>query len=279
MTYFNKKGDEGFDSKTAMLIFGVAALIILIGVIYVASDRGGPVFSDWLCRASVYLSDQTLGFTEKTGLGNIFLCKTKEILIEDNREEKVLQEVADRMRTCWWMWGEGNWDPSPNVFKWDQNKCFTCHRLETTSGTPDITIEELTNYLQDNEISRTNTDYWNYLRGDNGNAIIFDFPSAEDKNEALFRDGKFYDVTYINTVETSFLGAVAKGAVTGATIGAVGCAITGAGAIICGTAGAFIGGTVIGMSELVKDYFQKDVDGIMLSEAGVTKNICDAVIE
>jgi len=280
MAYFNRKGEEGFHWDTAKWVFGIAVLILLIGIIYVTSDRGGPVFSDWLCMASVYLSDQTKGATEKIPfLGDIFLCETKHVVIEENKEEKVLQEIADKMRTCWWMWGDGDWDPSPNVFKWDQNKCFTCHRLETTDGIPDISLEGLTNYLQDNEISRTEMTYWNYLRGDKGNAIMFNFPSVQSNNGALFKEGEFYDVTYVNNVKTSLIGTFIEGAVSGAAIGGIGCAVTGPGALICGAGGFIVGGTVVTGVEMLTRYFQSDVDGIMLSEAGVTKDICDVVIE
>jgi hypothetical protein len=266
--------------KTAVLIYTVAVLFVLLLVFTTVASRGSPVFSDYLCKFTVSLSDQTGGFSEKIPFApNVILCETKHVLIKDDDKEEILETVAKKMQSCWWMWGRGELEPSPNLLKWDQNKCFTCHSLEMPEeGTPDISLQDVIAYLQDNEVSKGNERYWNYFRGGEGNTIIFNFPSATNADIPIFKDGEFYDVTYVNDVKTSLLGVFLEGAVVGATAGAVVCSPAVIGAVVCAAKGFVLGGVVTSGTKLVKDYFQDDVDGIMLSERGATNDKCSVEI-
>lgn len=281
---FNKRGEEVGRSRTIELLLGLAVLIVLVGVIVVFVEKE-DVFTRRICQMSVYLSDQTVGVFHKLGIGGIY-CNTYYKEFEDLKKNEFLEKLAENMRQCWWMWGEGKLDPSgPNLVKWSDYQCFNCYVIEPLRDVPEITLEELENHLQREYIPDSDTIYWNYFKGFNNNKIIFNFPSLGDpedpsfKEKPLFRN-ELYSITFVENTEPSVITRVLTGTTLGATYGAVGCAFVGGplAALACGIKGGILGGIILGVETTVENYLKDDSDGIMISEFNKDKNVCSGEI-
>ena len=256
----NKRGDLG-ENSVAYLIIGVATLFVLGSIFYVVFVEREDVFTTNICRASVYLSDQTAGIFSKFGFKTI-LCKTYHKELDEKKDEEFIQKVAESMEKCWWMWGEGNWDPNgDNLLKWNENKCFVCYKLETPSEIPEITLNELTDYLENPDNRESGISYWNYFVSDK-NKVIFNFPNFANENEPLFKKNEFYAVAYLDDVRENWIANIVKGATLGGATGAIGCSIPFGppGGVVCGTVGVVVGGTVMTFSEIIKNYFYPKSD-------------------
>ncbi len=270
---FNKRGQEVGRSAVLGLILALAILVVLVGVLYVVFVEREDVFTRKICQISVYFSDQTVGIFHKLGIGGVF-CKTYYKEFKDVKKDKFIEDIAEKMRQCWWMWGEGKYDPAgDNLVKWSDYQCFNCYIIEPLGDVPEITSEELENYLQREYIPDSDTTYWNYFKGFNDNGIIFNVPSLYDFEKPLFEKGRLYSVTFVEDTKPSVITRVIEGGV----VGVAACLITGPGALLCGAA-ALAGGTSLGLGTLIANYFEKDADGIMISEFDERKNVCSGEI-
>jgi hypothetical protein len=282
MVFFNRKGQTFMSARTVGLLFAIIVLMLLFSSLLIFRERGESPIVDWVCRASVYLSHQTSGAFEKIPfVPSTLLCKTKYKNLVEKDKNRFMEKVAKDMRQCWKIWGEGEWEPSPNWLTWDQNKCFTCTKMEASGTVPDVTMNDFLGYLQTTNIEDDSDTYWNYFRGVRGNSILFNFPNAGTAlNTPLFKKGGFYGITYVNDVKVSFVGRVLGGATTGAVVLGVTCSPAGPlGIVICGTKGFIVGGVATGVGEGIKRLFTSDVDGIMLGEFNAVENKCDVGLE
>lgn len=271
---FNKRGVAR--ESVINLLIGLAVLVVLVGVLYVVFAEREDVFTRKICQISVYFSDQTIGIFHKLGIGGVY-CKTYYKEFEKLKKDEFLEKIAENMRQCWWMWGEGKRDPvGDNLVKWSDYQCFNCYVVEPLGDVPEITLEELENYLQKEYIPDSDTIYWNYFKGFNNNGIIFNFPSLRNSGEPLFKKDKFYTVTFVEDTRPSVIARFLEGGAVGATTGAVGCAIIGGplGSIACGTLGGIAGSTSLVFSTIIVNYFEDDADAIMVSEFDKAKNVC-----
>ena len=260
-------------SSTVWLIVGLTTLVVLGSISYVIFVEREDVFTRKICQISVYFSDQTLGIFEKIGLGGIY-CKTYWKEFEDLKKDKFLGSIAENMRQCWWMWGEGKLDPSgKNLVKWSDNQCFNCYIVEPLGDVPEITLQDLEDYLITKSIADTDTSYWNYFKGFNNNGIIFNFPSIQTPGEPLFENEKLYSITFVEDTEPSVITRIVEGGIAGVAT----CLITGPAFLICSKA-VIIGGTAFGAGTWIINEFEEDADGIMISEFDENKKVCSGEI-
>ena len=132
--FFNKKGEGAsyMGSKTTDIILALAGLIV-IGVVIIAIFNGGDFFNEVICKVSVYFADQSKGLFPA-------ICYTGDKIIEQENKVKVMLEVAESMRKCWSMWGEGDLNAEgKNLWYNEKFKCFKCDRLKFTSVEETIT--------------------------------------------------------------------------------------------------------------------------------------------
>ncbi|MBS3151419.1 hypothetical protein J4443_03520 [Candidatus Woesearchaeota archaeon] len=269
---FNKSGQETGRNAVLVLVLSLAILTVMAGVLYVVFVEREDVFTRKICQISVYFSDQTLGIFQKLGVGGVF-CNTYYKEFENLDEDEFLEKIAENMRQCFWMWGEGKRDPAgKNLIKWSDNQCFNCYVIEPLGDVPEIIARDLEDYLQREYIGSTDTTYWNYFKGFNNNRIIFNFPISSI-SDPLFRERKLYAVTFVENTEPSVIARTIEGSV--AVIGV--CLITGPGALLCGSA-ALLGGTALGTGTWLMDYFAENPDGIMISEFDENENVCSGEI-
>lgn len=288
--FSSKKGDITADNLVTILLILVGAIVIL-SVIFVFFTEEDDAYSRWICKASVYISDQTGGMGQRLPLiPSGIICKTVYKQIGGKDQTELMEKMAGEMRKCWNMWGEGDWEPSPNWFKWNQRKCFVCYKFDVGEKVPSVSLNEFIDYLQGTENKKLKDTYWNYFRGIGEKAIFFNFPSVGndlDKNIFENKEG-FYAVVYVNDVTTSWGGAIlegmAVGSVIGVKVGVGACTLTGPlGMIACGAIGGGIGGTLggigAGIYKVVDEALVGPKQGIMLSEFEAIEDKCNVRIE
>ena len=294
--FFNKKGAEIVASNLVTILLILIGGMVILGVMFTIFGEKDDLFSRWICKASVYISDQTGGVGDKIPLvPSTILCKTFHKEVKEEEEKDFMREMARGMQRCWDMWGEGDWDPSPNWLKWDEKKCFNCYVMETGDDVPQITLKEFIDYLQSTEEKKVDDTYWNYFRGLSGNKVVFNFPEVDDfRYGSIFKKNSFYAITYVEDVDSAWWGTVligvGAGFVEGASVGAIAagtiCTPLGVGALVCGVGGGVVGGVaggfVAGTYEVLEAAFAEPRDGIMISAYNDWNNVkkkCSTEIE
>lgn len=272
---FNKKGTSVGRDSVVNLILALAVLVVLVGLFYVVFVEKEDVFTRKICQISVYLSDQTVGIFQKLGIGGVY-CKTYYKEFEDMKKDEFLNKIAENMRQCWWMWGEGERDPAgENLVKWSDYQCFNCYVIEPLGDVPEITIEDLESYLIDEYIGDSDTNYWNYFKGFNNNGIIFNFPSIRNSGGSLFENGKLYSVTFVENTQPNVLSRMMF-----VSVGTTSCLVPGIGTLVCGI--SLVAIPVVGIETALENflvgYFSGDEDGIMISEFDDNKKVCSGEI-
>lgn len=275
--FFNKKGEGAsyMGSKTTDIILALAGLVV-IGIVIVAVFKT-DVLADVTCKGSVYFADQSKGLFPA-------ICYTGDKVIEEENKVKVMLEVAESMRKCWSMWGEGNLNAEgKNLWYNDEFKCFKCTRLKFTSMEGTITYEEFVSFLQDsnNKVRGSKDTYWNYFNGN----VIFNLPDDYLKKN-MIRNNEGYGVTFVEDVkENNWAQYVLKGGVGGAALGTSICIVTPGFVFtpLCALGGAVAGITYEASEELINKinswlYELPDSDAIMISRYG-DAGICSGYID
>ena len=182
------------------------------------------------------------------------LCRTVDTKVSGTRE-KVLRHIADKMATCWWMFGEGrheeileslNAEGLIGVLSLDNagpNQCFNCYTVLVgdIDGGP-IGTEEIHEFLIKNKYPKANTNYIDYIQSFGGPGRI-----------VLIAPRIFPDQAYtISMMPKKSSGSGIWGSITGA----FGVAWTGGIAFFgFGIPGVIVGGLVaFDIIEEVQDY-------------------------
>lgn len=151
------------ESRTVIILLAVISVIVISGVLFTVFSRGESVFGNWVCRVSVYFSDQ--GNKVSSLFPDTILCKTKYQEVNEKNKERIMEEIARKMQMCWWMWGEGEWDPvGTNLVRFQQWKCFKCYVLDLPNEVEGgITKKEFETYLVDQKPKNSEITFWNYF--------------------------------------------------------------------------------------------------------------------
>ena len=100
----SKKGEAAGKplAESGDLLLGVISVIVIVGVLILLFS--GDSIEELVCKISVYMADQT---------HDVFpiICRTFDEVIDEDQTSRVKFEIADHMRKCWSMWGEGKLNP------------------------------------------------------------------------------------------------------------------------------------------------------------------------
>ena len=241
-----KKGVEALLDPIKEIILAVVVLGALVGVVLMVILPSGIIASEWTCKTSVALSS----ITTKLGFDTI-MCYTEDVKSDAKENKEALNDIAEYMRKCWNMWGEGSLNPSgKNIFYGAQEKCFTCYKISFSELEEGVSLNDINKYLQEkrdyNKIVGKETSYWNYFKKSNSantvNVILKG--KSKDENSNIIDGDKNYGVVYFENIETNKIGNVLTWSATGAGVGAVLCAFTVVGLPVCATVGGAIGGGI-----------------------------------
>lgn len=296
---FNKKGVRFESEHLAELILAVIVLIILVGgVIFFKTSETSA--HELICKISIQVSDTLGGITEKLPGGGILLCQTISAENKDNTKEKVLKDIAEHMRKCWNMWGEGTSDPKGKaIWGYSGNKCFTCYKLSFPNLKEKISMHDLYNYLREereNDKLKGEDSYWNYFKRNAPDTYVNIFLSSDDQNvnenSNIIRSDISYAVVYNEHIDTDILKHIVSRAYLGAKVGgaALGTAcffgLTPLSAPLCVPVGAGLGAVIavtgdtliIGGHKIYDHFAEKSIDGIYLTTFDSASQECRTIV-
>ena len=257
------------------LILPIIAFILISFFVAEVFAKAGPKEEEIICHESIDMRARTVINVNGALVGGKIkagpvICKTIVKKITGDRES-LLEEVADSMARCWWMFGEGRYEELlhegdltflPGIFGMDNsdNKCFNCYTLlvdqDEIEGGP-IGPTEIMEYMNNKNYPKfANVTYLDYIQYYGGpGRVVFTAPSIAP------RQG--YSVSMMPKLqqeESSFWGTIAKVVigtvvVLGVVAGAV-CIIATSGACmglimlgtVSGGAAGTAGATVLGAS-------------------------------
>ncbi len=183
-------------------------------------------------------------------------CRTDYVTVAYREKEKIMHTIAEQMRRCWWMWGEGEL----TLFKDDGKYCNICYidRFRT-----DVDIGDMYTYLADKKYY-DDKNYLEYFTGMKREEIeSFDNINltTEDDLAIMFYYDKIVPgvVVDLDSIRTEAITRMIVGGATGGVLGGVaggklglsggaltGSIIPGAGTAAGGTIGA-VGGAFVGV--------------------------------
>ena len=275
----SKKGEAAGKplAESGDLLLGVISVIVIVGVLILLFS--GDSIEELVCKISVYMADQT---------HDVFpiICRTFDEVIDEDQTSRVKFEIADHMRKCWSMWGEGKLNPEgKNVFAGEEFKCYKCYRLSFPEFDGTLNYNEMRDYLEDPNVqisSFNENTYINYF----DNNVMFSFRDSSFLNNLVSKNRK-YAITYVEHVEKSRwirTGTASLG--LGTTMGGV-CIVTGFGVLL--SPACFAGGAALGVlaggieysTDKIEEWYKGDreKDGVMFSLYGDVENYCGGYIE
>ena len=180
----SKKGD------TASFIVGIMltliAFFLIGGLLLRFTSQTDDKEAELLCQNSIALRAQSA-----IRVGNLAgieaklvppLCRTIDKKVSGEREQ-ILRQIAEKMATCWWMFGEGRYEDILDSFGTEgllkvlsyedlgPNQCFNCYTIlideEEIEGGP-IEAAEISEFLLKNKYSKANLTYLDYIQGHGG---------------------------------------------------------------------------------------------------------------
>ncbi len=154
------------------IILTLTAFMLIAGAYYRFMSKGDDATQEALCQSSVALKStvaiQALGTEVKPAP---ILCKTLDKEISGTKEE-IMQQMADKMARCWWMFGEGRYKKdifrSIDIFGGEAH-CFQCSTLlvddikDEGEGTK-INSEVFSYYLSSTKYPKINGTYLDYIQ-------------------------------------------------------------------------------------------------------------------
>lgn len=281
----SKKGESAsyMGGKTTDIILALIALSV-IGLVLFGFFGNSDFFSELTCKVTVYMADQTekAPIIKYTPFTFPIICSTKDKVIEEDNEDKVMWEIADYMRKCWSMWGEGNLNPAgKNVWFNDEFKCFKCYRLSFNDFEGIIDANEWDEFFKDPEkrVKGSDLDFYNYFKG---NILL----GTDDEGNFVIEKDKYYGVTFVEHIEKDRWGRYVATATTGATVVGGACMfVVGVGWIaspLCVLGGGALGAGAAAIEQFIDKISSlivgEDKDIIMLSRYEDVKK-CGGYIE
>ncbi|MBU0958357.1 MAG: hypothetical protein KKB31_00285 [Nanoarchaeota archaeon] len=177
----SKRGELTTQQIVTLVILIVSFIIILIFIFLL--DLGGTTDAE-ICRNSVVLRGNSVVPGDAVGLdcGREYLCITKDGSCEGltNPEVKKVDNlegiygvVAEEMRSCWWMFGEGKVKYIDDAAL-KRNHCSICDQIlfddsleELLEGEVKISKDALYDYLATNNMVGKENTYAEYFFGTN----------------------------------------------------------------------------------------------------------------
>jgi hypothetical protein len=244
------------------MIIVLLAFVLIAGTVMRFLQPLDEKEAEALCHQSVALRT-TIAIGDNDGGIKIapLLCKTidKKIKPEGKtkkqREEFIMKQVAEKMATCWWMFGEGNYpgDIFANVpaMVTRESHCFMCSTLviENDEKFSDIKIsgQEFRNYLIKTKYNKK-LSYMDYFQFGGGAGYVNSVLTEEG-----IKPGRAYATVFNSKLEEKCSKCTwIAGVVGGAKLG--------------GIKGAIVGGiTAVAVTE-IGSLFEEgyEIDGVLL---------------
>ncbi len=274
----DKKGISLSLTTIAIIVVSLAVLGILVFSIRAVAEPLELTLNEQLCKKTVELSSLGGTIAEKAGLDAV--CYTDYIESKAISKDEALEDMAERMRRCWVLWGEGRLNPEgKKILGFSENKCFTCYKLRFPDLKEKITMNEFLTYLRtnDKDIDGENS-YLHYFKKSNlANVISFALPGTEGGNIIL--SDTDYAVAYIEHVNPGTITHLVIGTTVG-KIAAGGVCFFTSGGLLCATGGTIAGIAAIGgvpqvdkFLDLLKSKWGKSDEEIFELEKGTADGI------
>jgi len=283
-----KKKAELTTTQIVTIVILVVSFIVLVA--FFVFLNFGKTSSEEVCRNSVLLSSK--GLTDSSvNCKTDYICLSKSgrcekqnsvEIIKVKDKDELFSVLAEKMKRCWWMFGEGKYDYAGS--RWvNKNVCSFCSEIyfdesvsEFLDGERSIPKDELYVYLAKNNVSDLQT-YSEYLYGSNDVASLI-FSQTDSYNKVVFGEidiqKPYYVVMGIQTTlgnNYKWLGA--------AVVGLAVASIPLTGGVSIGTfivAGAGVG-VHSGLGSLV-EMFNPEVVGIIVSGKGIPNSFLAPII-
>ncbi|MEK6900350.1 MAG: hypothetical protein AABX05_04475 [Nanoarchaeota archaeon] len=176
---------------TAEFIIGIMIVLIafflIAGMLLRFTSKVNDKEAEILCHASIAVRTRSaIQIGESAGLGAKLvpaICQTIDKKISGKKEE-LMTKIADKMATCWWMFGEGRYEEL--LHSWDLNlvvvgtihgnKCFNCYTMlidETEIENGQITRKEMEEFLMTHNYAKIGNEtskvtYFDYIQSYGG---------------------------------------------------------------------------------------------------------------
>lgn len=178
----NKVGELTTKQLVTMIIL-IASFIIILFLIFRLNL--GQTTDEEICRNSVVLKGQS------SLVSGPIDCKTNYVTISTEKKEEIMKALADKMASCWYMFGEGKIDYGQGLLATDV-QCAICSIIEfdekVGEKVPQISYSEFYNYLKDTKKDESLT-YLQYLYGVNSVSDI--------------TDGEYFGFNPANSIDTT----------------------------------------------------------------------------
>jgi hypothetical protein len=271
----NKKGEITTD-KLVKIILTIVISFVIFGFIFLANFN--KIEDETICYNSVVQRSNIFKLSKDLVAPSLdcrtnYVCITKDgscesmtspEIVEVKNSDDVYREIAERMVSCWDMFGSGKLNYVGKTF--DKNLyCSNCYLISFDDSLDffpnrEMDKRELFRYLSSQEIPETETSYLEYLVGlessqkiESGlNSVGIDFEKINLDKQHYLTMGAYSDVSIFKTILLH--GGVAVGTfavlslavVSGGSAVPVGLLIFGAGSSVgVGVASGFFVGTII----------------------------------
>ncbi|MFH1182452.1 MAG: hypothetical protein V1702_05830 [Candidatus Woesearchaeota archaeon] len=184
---------KGFDINSEGLKLLILAVFLLIIMLYVTSsiNRGAEKNADNnACKTSVIENSQAriMNLMGNEEWSSEIKCPVQEITIDESDDEKIMEQTAEAMYTCWDNFGKGELNIFPTVKGAQDVFCAICSEITYTKN--DKSIPEFTQYLMDNNPPYSKDSYYKEFTAR--------LPTEEETKEL---SANIYDVNSI-TIDT-----------------------------------------------------------------------------
>lgn len=147
----NKKAQRTEILKAIIVLFLIA---VFTGIYLGIKSNLEEMSVEDMCRNSVKIASYKVS---GMGLYENIKCPTQYQTITQTSNEEIKNEIAERMRKCYWMFGEGKFE----LFEEEsENFCAVCYVLDFKEKKK---ITGLTNYLLTNKLQGSQISYYEYL--------------------------------------------------------------------------------------------------------------------
>ncbi len=189
----SKKGDAAAFIVGTMIT--LIAFFLIAGMLVRFTAKTSDKEAELLCQNSIALRARSaLQIGKLAGIEVKLvppLCRTIDKKVSGSREQ-ILRQIADKMATCWWMFGEGRYEDLLSSFGTKgllkvlsyedsgPNQCFNCYTIlvgeDEIKGGP-INADEINEFLLKNKYFRANISYLEYIQSHGGpGRVVFTAP-------------------------------------------------------------------------------------------------------
>ncbi|MEM4366081.1 MAG: hypothetical protein QXN46_00575, partial [Candidatus Woesearchaeota archaeon] len=159
------------------IILVLASGIVLGALVYQFTVKGKQVGSIELCRQNVLTASKVVALG-KADIWPITNCFTEDLGKLPEKEEEAITLIAEGIRKCWYMWGEGKLTPWSSTWLSRNIMCHVCTMFEPSA---EVSIEKLHGWMRTHNIPGKELTYYDFLKE---GYIPFIYPALEEEAKA-----------------------------------------------------------------------------------------------